>query len=246
MVKGEIKPIENEETRQICFTKRRQSLFNKASELSILCGAMVGSVVFSTAGTSFSFGHPSIDDIANRFLNYSVTSDGPASGGESNDNSWAVTDTIHGLNLEYSELQQSLNSEKKKKEMLLEATQKEMGGRMMQLLNTNVSELSLDELQEFQKYLEAIHDVVEEKDNNKLETSQTQGLVPQPPMETAPDLQYQFGDEHISANPMASTAPSSSNNEFIDGLFEVNDPMLNGDLYDVCGLRNFPNNQNHG
>jgi hypothetical protein len=83
MVKGEIKPIDNEETRQICFTKRHQSLFNKASELSILCGTMVGSVVLSTIGTSFSFGHPSIDDVVNRFFN-SVTSGGGASGGASN------------------------------------------------------------------------------------------------------------------------------------------------------------------
>jgi hypothetical protein len=246
MVKGEIKPIENEETRQICFTKRRQSLFNKASELSILCGAMVGSVVFSTAGTSFSFGHPSIDDVANRFLNYSVTSDGPASSGASNDYSWAVPDTIQPLNMEYSELQQALVSEKKKNEMLQEATKKEMGEPMMQLLNTNISELSLEELQEFQKYLDAIHGVVEEKDTKMPETSQPQGLVPQPPMEIAPDLQYQFGDEHISANPMAFTAPSSSDIEFVDGLFEVNDPCLSGDFADVCGLGNFPDNQNHG
>jgi hypothetical protein len=44
---------------------------------------MVGYVVLSTIGTSFSFGHPSIDDVVNRFLN-SVTSGGGASGGASN------------------------------------------------------------------------------------------------------------------------------------------------------------------
>lgn len=210
MVKSEIKPIDNEETRQIRFSKRRQSMFNKASELSILCGAMVGSVVFSTIGTSFSFGHPSIDDVANRFLSSGTSHGTPASGGPSNDdNIWAVSDTIQLLNMEYSELQQALNSEKKKIDMLQESTEKEMGGRMMQLLNTDISKLRLDELKEFEKYLEAIHGVVEEK---KAET------------------------------------PSLSDNEFVNGLFEDNNPSMpsDGDLFDVCGLGNFSDNQNHG
>ncbi|EER96091.1 hypothetical protein BDA96_02G083500 [Sorghum bicolor] len=241
MVKGEVKPIENEEQRQICFTKRRQSLFNKASEISILCGAMVGSIVFSTSGTPFSFGHPSIDDVAKRFLS-SVISDGPSSSCARNDYSWAVPDTIQLLNMEYSELQQALVSEKEKKKMLQEATKKEMDEPMMQLLNTNISELSLEELQEFQKYLDAIHGVVEEKDTKMPETSQPQGLVPELPMEIAPDQQYKFGDEHNSANPMAFTAPSSSDIEFIDGLFEVDGPCLSGDLADVFGLGDFPDN----
>jgi hypothetical protein len=241
--KIEIKPIENENARQVCLSKRRQGLFKKASEISILCGAMVGSVVFSSFGKSFSFGHPSIDDVMNRFLN-SVTPDGPASSGANHDNSLAVTGTVQGLNMEYLELQQSLDSQKKKKERLQEATKKEMGERMMQWLNANILELSLDELQEFQKLLEAIDGVVKEKENNiVVEARETEGSVTQLPMEIASASQYQFG-EHISANSMAFTAPSSSNG-FIDG-FEVNDPLLSGGLHDVCGLGNFPYNQNHG
>ena len=42
-----------------------------------------------------------------------------------------VTDNVLGLNIEYSELQKSLDSEKKKKRRLQEATEKEMGERMM-------------------------------------------------------------------------------------------------------------------
>ncbi|KAG0542209.1 hypothetical protein BDA96_02G083700, partial [Sorghum bicolor] len=216
--KIEIKPIENENTRQVCFSKRRQGLFKKASEISILCGAMVGSVVFSSFGKSFSFGHPSIDDVANRFLN-SVTHDGPVSSGANHDNSLAVTGTVQGLNME---LQQSLDSQKKKKERLLEATKKEMGEHMMQFLNANILELGLDELQEFQKLLEAI-----DRYNNLY-------------MDIASALQYQFG-EHMSVNSMAFTATSSSNG-FIYG-FEVNDPLLSGGLHDVCGLGNFPCNR---
>lgn len=285
-----MKPIENEETRQICFTKRRQSLFNKASELSILCGAMVGSVVFSTFGTPFTFGHPSIDDVANRFLNLPPPpSDAPAassggagagagaSGSSSSDDgscSWAVTDTIRRLNSEYAELRQALDSESKKRETLQEATGKEMGERMMQLLNANVSELGLAELLEFLECLEAVDGVVNETANKTTTTtleatttsssggSQTrQGLAPQPPMETvvapapaaAPaDLQYQLlGGEHSgAADPMAFAAPTTSwSSEFVVDGFEVDDPMHGGgDLHDVYyALGDFPgDDQNHG
>ncbi|XP_066392097.1 agamous-like MADS-box protein AGL29 [Miscanthus floridulus] len=241
--KIEIKPIENENARQVCFSKHRQGLFKKASEISILCGAMVGSVVFSSFGKSFSFGHPSIDDVVNRFLN-SVTPDGPASSGANHDNSLAVTGTVQGLNMEYLELQQSLDSQKKKKERLQEATKKEMGERMMQWLNANILELGLDELQEFQKWLEVIDGIIKEKGNKTVvEARQTEGSATQQPVEIASASPYQFG-EHISANSMAFTAPSSSNG-FIDG-FEVNDPLLSGGLHDVCGLENFPYNKNHG
>ncbi|PUZ69105.1 hypothetical protein GQ55_2G082200 [Panicum hallii var. hallii] len=234
--KIEIKPIQNEEARQVCFSKRRQGLFKKASELSILCGAMVGTIVFSAAGRSFSFGHPSIDEIISRFLN-SVNPNGPASGGPNHDNGGSVTDAVSKLNMELLELEQSLESEKKRKERLQEATEKEMGGRMMQWLNANVFELGLDELQEFQRKLEEIQSIVKEKINEVMaEERHTPGSLPQPPMDIASTSQ--------SANPLASTAPSSSAAP-IDGS-EINYALLSGGVHGVGGLGNFPSNQNHG
>ncbi|CAN6203436.1 unnamed protein product [Urochloa humidicola] len=230
--KIEIKFIENDDARQVCFSKRRQGLFKKASELSILCGAMVGTVVFSQVGRSFSFGHPSIDEVINRFLN-PVTRDGPASGAPSHGNVGSVSDTVHELSMEYLELEQSLDSEKKRKERLEEATEKEMGGRLMQLLNANFLELGLDELQEFEKKLEEIHLIVKEKVNKVMvEGRQTPGLLPQPPMEIASTSQ--------SVNPMASAAPISSI-ALIDGFEAVDDPLLSA----VHGVGT-PNNQNRG
>lgn len=46
----EIKRIENEVSRNVSFRKRRRGLLKKAEELSILCDATVGVVVFSPAG----------------------------------------------------------------------------------------------------------------------------------------------------------------------------------------------------
>ncbi|KAM0824030.1 hypothetical protein ACQ4PT_070482 [Festuca glaucescens] len=63
----DIRPIENHEARQVCFSKRRTGLFNKASELAIMCGAELAAVVFSPGGKAFTFGDPSVDAILQRF-----------------------------------------------------------------------------------------------------------------------------------------------------------------------------------
>ncbi|KAI3448555.1 hypothetical protein Pfo_005220 [Paulownia fortunei] len=60
--------IEDETNRQVTFSKRRAGLFKKASELSTLCGAETGLIVFSSGNKAYSFGHPNVDTVANRFL----------------------------------------------------------------------------------------------------------------------------------------------------------------------------------
>ncbi|XP_047337064.1 agamous-like MADS-box protein AGL61 [Impatiens glandulifera] len=60
--------IEKKNHLQVTFSKRRTGLFKKASELSTLCGVEIAIVVFSPAEKAFSFGHPNVDFIANRYL----------------------------------------------------------------------------------------------------------------------------------------------------------------------------------
>jgi MADS-box transcription factor len=45
-----IKRIDNSTSRQVTFSKRRNGLLKKARELSILCDAEVGLIVFSSSG----------------------------------------------------------------------------------------------------------------------------------------------------------------------------------------------------
>ncbi|KAL4576502.1 hypothetical protein LXL04_012597 [Taraxacum kok-saghyz] len=52
----------------VTFSKRRSGLFKKASELSILCGAEITIIVFSPGKKVFSFGHPSVEMVVDRFL----------------------------------------------------------------------------------------------------------------------------------------------------------------------------------
>ncbi|CAI9782804.1 unnamed protein product [Fraxinus pennsylvanica] len=53
--KVEIKKIENTSNRQVTFSKRRGGLLKKAKELSILCDAEVGVIVFSGTGKLYEF-----------------------------------------------------------------------------------------------------------------------------------------------------------------------------------------------
>ncbi|KAI3431013.1 MADS-box domain-containing protein [Psidium guajava] len=53
---------------QVTFSKRRSGLFKKASELCTLCGVDIGIIVFSPASKVFSFGHPEVELIIDRFL----------------------------------------------------------------------------------------------------------------------------------------------------------------------------------
>ncbi|XP_056159948.1 MADS-box transcription factor 47-like [Syzygium oleosum] len=64
----EIARIADPAARLVTYSKRRKGLFNKASELSRLCGARVAVVVFSPAGKPCSFGDPSADEIISDYL----------------------------------------------------------------------------------------------------------------------------------------------------------------------------------
>lgn len=66
--KIEIKPIECKDAKHVCFSKRREGLYKKASELCALTGAQVAVVVSSPAGKPYSFGHPSVHAVVERYL----------------------------------------------------------------------------------------------------------------------------------------------------------------------------------
>ncbi|RCV46207.1 hypothetical protein SEVIR_9G518400v4 [Setaria viridis] len=68
-----IRRIDNLAARQVTFSKRRRGLFKKAEELSILCDAEVGLVVFSATGKLFNFASSSMKQIIDRYDSHSKT-----------------------------------------------------------------------------------------------------------------------------------------------------------------------------
>ncbi|PHT60935.1 Agamous-like MADS-box protein AGL62 [Capsicum annuum] len=64
----DIAKMQNESKLQVTFSKRRAGLFKKVSELCTLCGAEIAIVVFSPGRKVYSFGHPSVELLVDRFL----------------------------------------------------------------------------------------------------------------------------------------------------------------------------------
>ncbi|KAE8808206.1 Agamous-like MADS-box protein AGL62 [Hordeum vulgare] len=166
--KIEIRRIESEEARQVCFSKRRAGLFKKVSELAVLCGAEVAAVVFSPAGKAFSFGHPSVEAILDRFLP-SAAQVGPAAGcsglGAAGDRNLAE------LNRQYGQLCEQLEAEKARKERAEVAMEKERatGSPVAAWLDADLRDLGEEELMAFAAALVDVQAAVSARANQVLQ-----------------------------------------------------------------------------
>lgn len=190
----EMKCIQGEEARQVCFSKRRPSLFKKASELSTLCGAEVAVVTFSPGGKCFSFGHPSTSSVTDRFLAVHTLDDGRAMASGSHGSRRGLTDTSHAMNQQLMELQRLMETEKRRKKRAMEAMVRESGGPVMQLLSANVGALGIRELEELRKELCMVENMVKERAREVLrDAMQTRRLPPQSHVHMALPSQVPFG-----------------------------------------------------
>ncbi|XP_076898579.1 MADS-box protein FBP24-like [Bidens hawaiensis] len=68
--KIEVKRIENNTSRQVTFSKRRTGLLKKTHELSVLCDAQIGLIVFSSKGKLYEYTtHPlSMTQIIDKYM----------------------------------------------------------------------------------------------------------------------------------------------------------------------------------
>nr|XP_023914975.1 MADS-box transcription factor ANR1-like [Quercus suber] len=62
-----IKRIDNSTSRQVTFSKRRNGLLKKAKELSILCEAEVGLIIFSSTGRLYDYSNTSMKSVIERY-----------------------------------------------------------------------------------------------------------------------------------------------------------------------------------
>ncbi|CAM0885613.1 unnamed protein product [Alopecurus aequalis] len=168
--KIEIRRIESEEARQVCFSKRRAGLFKKASELAILCGAEVAAVVFSPAGKAFSFGHPSVEAIIERFTPTGAAAGGGGGTGED-------TRQLAELNRQYGELRAQLDAEKARKEKVEAAMAKERAAAspVAAWLETDVRDMGEEDLMAFAAALAEVQAAVAERANQVLQEALNHG-----------------------------------------------------------------------
>ncbi|KAL4310610.1 hypothetical protein GQ457_01G041240 [Hibiscus cannabinus] len=153
--KIEMKMVKDSSSRQVTFSKRRTGLFKKANELATLCAAQVAIVVFSPGGKPYSFGHPSVEVVAERFLNQ----DGKrrvSIPGEVDDQSQGEA-KVGRLGRQLNTVLTLLQAETKRGEVLNEAI-RESRRKLKQ--PKPIKELDLDELLEMKESMEEFHENV--------------------------------------------------------------------------------------
>ncbi|KAK6912354.1 Transcription factor, MADS-box [Dillenia turbinata] len=149
--KIEIAKIEKKNHLQVTFSKRRSGLFKKAGELCTLCGVEVVIIVFSPAEKAFSFGHPDVDSIVNRFLSRNTTpqgSNGAVQMGEAHRSA-----NVRELNMQLTQILNQLEAEKKRGEALNEMVKASIGQRWWE---APVEELSVQELEQLNASLQEL------------------------------------------------------------------------------------------
>ncbi|KVI06449.1 truncated transcription factor CAULIFLOWER A-like isoform X2 [Cynara cardunculus var. scolymus] len=126
-----LKRIENKINRQVTFSKRRSGLLKKAHEISVLCDADVGLIVFSTKGKLCEYATDSaMERILERYERYSYTEMQLTSTHNESQGSW---------NLEHAKLKARIES--------LQKTQRHFMGE-------ELDSLSMKELQNLEQQLD--------------------------------------------------------------------------------------------
>nr|XP_043616033.1 agamous-like MADS-box protein AGL61 [Erigeron canadensis] len=117
------KKIQNPATRQVTFSKRRSGLFKKASEICVKTGAQMAIFVISPGGRLYTYGHPDVDILLNRYLNVNNNYDQLISPQE-------VQRISSEYNRHYEAVLRELEVEKKKEEVISMMKKKSDNNRM--------------------------------------------------------------------------------------------------------------------
>ncbi|KAF1885208.1 hypothetical protein Lal_00029097 [Lupinus albus] len=153
--KIEIKKIENANSRQVTFSKRRAGLLKKAKELAILCDAEVAVIIFSNTGKLFDFSSSDMKRTLSRYNEYIDSSDAAV--------------------VEYRKEEES-----KMVEMLKDEIAK-LDAKQLRLLGKDLTGLNIKELQLLEHQLnESLLAIKERKDEllmQQLEQSRVQVFV---------------------------------------------------------------------
>ncbi|GFP88367.1 agamous-like mads-box protein agl62 [Phtheirospermum japonicum] len=194
--------MSNESNLQVTFSKRRGGLFKKASELCTLCGVEIVIIVFSPAGKVFSFGHPNVESIVDRFLarNPAQNTNDPFHLVEAQRNA-----SVRELNLQLGQILNELEMERKR------------GENLDNMRKTNqshywwegpVEKLGLDEL-------EQLKDAMEELKKNV--GQQATKMINPPPMLVSNGVFDQY--ETKPSQPIMGASMNNSHFGYCHGFF---------------------------
>jgi hypothetical protein len=135
--------VKDKDARYVTFSKRKNGLFKKASELSTLCNARVGVFGFTPGGKPFAFGSPSFQVVTDEYL-HEVQGESSNQNVENNENG-----NLNILNEQFKDVTKEL------KEMKAE---KDKNGKVP---NISLDDLTLEELQNVKARLKELHGDIE-------------------------------------------------------------------------------------
>ncbi|OWM71967.1 hypothetical protein CDL15_Pgr017850 [Punica granatum] len=132
MVRGktQMRRIENDTSRQVTFSKRRNGLLKKAFELSVLCDAEVALIIFSSRGKLYEFSSAGLSKTIERYERRSKDLEA---------NNRSSEDNLQHMSSNTSDLEKKLE--------LLEASKR-------RLLGDGLESCSIEELQQLENQLE--------------------------------------------------------------------------------------------
>ncbi|XVF45811.1 hypothetical protein PTKIN_Ptkin02bG0236900 [Pterospermum kingtungense] len=147
--KVEMVKMKSNNNLQVTFSKRRSGLFKKASELCTLCGAEIAIIVFSPGRKVFSFGHPELGNVIDRYLSRSP----PETSGTSQLIEAHRNANVRELNMQLTEVVSRLEAEKMRAEQL---NQMKKARQNQYWWEAPVEELSLQQLQQLKSAMEEL------------------------------------------------------------------------------------------
>ncbi|KAK3012005.1 hypothetical protein RJ639_011263 [Escallonia herrerae] len=140
----------NSSNLQVTFSKRRNGVFKKASELCTLCDAQAAIIVFSPGGKAYSFGHPHVDYVIDKFL----TRNPPPNDGTLQFIEARRASTIRDLNSRLSHLQSMYEDERRHGEALQRIWKEK---QRLNWWDAPIEELSMEQLEQLKAALKIVN-----------------------------------------------------------------------------------------
>lgn len=147
--KIEMTRMSKESNLLVTFSKRRSGLFKKAYELHTLCGAEIAIIVFSPGKKVFSYGHPCLYSIIDRFVTGKA---GPSSSSSQIVEAHRAA-SIRELNMQLTEMLNQLDAERKRGEELIKLRTASQGRCWWE---APVNDLGLQELKQLKAAMDEL------------------------------------------------------------------------------------------
>ena len=182
----EIKKVEQINRRHVTFSKRKLGLFNKLTELSILCQVEAAVIITSQNGKLYTCGYPDADAVVRRYLNGGLPRRLDSACKK------RQQDAIETLRLEYEATQNHLKEEQKRLQEIKETRKSSLC--FPSWWNLPTEGMGLEDLEQFKTSLERLKfnlvGALQEKQMNSVPSMPNALMVPPMPSTVLPPVSH--------------------------------------------------------